>query len=403
VLGALGAKPATWSVVISGDESVVMTGFGSEEDARRVAALLQTRLHECQAALTENAGRNVEFVYDDVSDGPRPWWQRLLIRLGFAAAALGSLYVIDPLLLWVVPPVVLFVLAKRSVRHFSGMAKLTPLATAAVSGLVAAWFVIAIVPFSWTTWPIRHAGGRVDPVGKRMFPPLAGVLSICSVTFQRTGVNDRDLEFVRRALLPMSNMEMLDLSETQISDDGLKHLAGLTFRGIHLQRTNVTDAGLAHLKGNPKLCWLHLNNTRVTDAGMIHVKEMPELGRLHLDGTQITDVGMAKLQGLRHIVWLSLANTRVTDAGLAYVKDMPLYELKLGNTRVTDVGLEHLRDRKGLYRLELDNTLVTDAGLVHLEGFPRLGHLSLKNTQVTDAGIEKLKRKMPHPYLQVTR
>jgi len=59
------------------------------------------------------------------------------------------------------------------------------------------------------------------------------------------------------------------LYNTQITDAGLVHLAGLT----SLQELFVTDAGLVHLKGLTSLQTLGLGNTQVTDAGVAKLKE----------------------------------------------------------------------------------------------------------------------------------
>ena len=66
----------------------------------------------------------------------------------------------------------------------------------------------------------------------------------------------------------------LNLSSTEITDEGLMHLKGLTnLRGLDLWRTQITDAGLLHLKGLTKLQNLDLRDTKVTDAGVAELQQ----------------------------------------------------------------------------------------------------------------------------------
>jgi Leucine-rich repeat (LRR) protein len=59
------------------------------------------------------------------------------------------------------------------------------------------------------------------------------------------------------------------LSDTNVTDDGLKHLQGLTqLRTLDLSATNVTDAGLKHLQGLTELQILDLNGTKATGDGV---------------------------------------------------------------------------------------------------------------------------------------
>ena len=62
---------------------------------------------------------------------------------------------------------------------------------------------------------------------------------------------------------------MLNLNGTQVTDAGLKELAGLTqMQNLGLSRTQVTDAGLKELTGMKNLQMVNLVGTKVTDAGV---------------------------------------------------------------------------------------------------------------------------------------
>jgi hypothetical protein len=137
---------------------------------------------------------------------------------------------------------------------------------------------------------------------------------------------------------------------------------------LYLDGTQVTDAGLEHLKGLTALQGLSLDGTQVTDAGLEHLKGLTALQGLYLDGTQVTDAGLEHLKGLTALQWLYLDGTQVTDAGLEHLKGLTaLQELWLGDTQVTDAGLEHLQGLRSLEEVDLSNTKVTDEGVKKLQ------------------------------------
>ncbi len=65
------------------------------------------------------------------------------------------------------------------------------------------------------------------------------------------------------------NVVKLDLTQTEIDDEGLKRLEGLTDLESLSLGERVTDAGLVHLEGLPQLHALNLRATQVTAAGVL--------------------------------------------------------------------------------------------------------------------------------------
>ena len=93
------------------------------------------------------------------------------------------------------------------------------------------------------------------------------------------------------------NVVKVYLHNTQVTDAGLKELAGLTqLQTLYLTGTKVTDAGLKELAGLTRLQWLNLQGTKVTDEGLKELAGLKQLHMLFLDGTQVTDAGVQELQ-----------------------------------------------------------------------------------------------------------
>jgi len=234
---------------------------------------------------------------------------------------------------------------------------------------------------------------RLDPTDY-----CSRVLSqVQSLDLSDTQVSDAGLVHLQG----LSALQSLDLSDTQVSDAGLVHLQGLSaLQSLNLMNTQVSDTGLAHLQGLSALQSLNLSNapqtlfsfhTSVSDAGLIHLQGLNTLQSLNLSDTQVSDAGLVHLQGLSALQSLNLSYTQVSDAGLVHLQGLSaLQSLNLSSTQVSGAGLVHLQGLNTLQSLYLSSTQVSDAGLVHLQGLNTLQSLNLSSTQVSDAGLVHL-------------
>ncbi len=183
------------------------------------------------------------------------------------------------------------------------------------------------------------------------------------------------------ALAGLTRLQELDLSKGRITDEGLKHLQGLTnLRSLTLFWNNdVTDEGLRHLRGLTNLRRLDVSLCfDITDKGVSHLRGLTNLQYLGLDDTKIGDDGLVNIKGLCNLEKLTLNHTAVTDKGLAHLKELTrLKSLDLGSTRITDKGLEHLKGLTALRTLDLAASKVCGDGLVQLKELPTLRILRL--------------------------
>jgi Leucine-rich repeat (LRR) protein len=86
-------------------------------------------------------------------------------------------------------------------------------------------------------------------------------------------------------------------AKVQITDDGLKNLAGMTaLHSLDLTGTNITDEGLKHLAGMKDLQNLQLSSTKVTDAAVEQLTKLPKLQSLTLSNTKVTEAGVFALK-----------------------------------------------------------------------------------------------------------
>jgi Leucine-rich repeat (LRR) protein len=189
------------------------------------------------------------------------------------------------------------------------------------------------------------------------------------------------------------------LDRTNITDEGLEHLEGLTgLQQLFLSNTKITDDGLKYLKRLTRLQQLYLDGTDITGMGLKHLKDLTDLQVLDLSSApHITDAGLEYLTALTTLQELCLGDTWITDTGLEHLKNLnKLRFLDLSGTQnITDAGIAHLKSLNGLQRLMLNRTNITDAGMVHIVNLTGLQELDLSGTKVTDVGIKQLRQRLP--------
>jgi internalin A len=125
-------------------------------------------------------------------------------------------------------------------------------------------------------------------------------------------------------LKSLGELSDLDLSSTDVTDDGLANLAGLTnLVYLNLEGTQITDAGLIHLERLTKIETLYLPSNRITDAGLSDLTGLAKLSRLCLLGdSQVTDSGLRRLERLPNLIYLDLRGTQVTGAAVKELQEV---------------------------------------------------------------------------------
>lgn len=95
----------------------------------------------------------------------------------------------------------------------------------------------------------------------------------------------------------LGNVIELILTDTQITDEGLKEIAKLQrLETLQLSYTRITDAGIKDVAKSQQLGSLFLTDTQITDAGIKDVAKLQKLKMLRIRGTKVTKVGVAELK-----------------------------------------------------------------------------------------------------------
>ncbi len=121
--------------------------------------------------------------------------------------------------------------------------------------------------------------------------------SVTELTVSHLSSTEQVTVFDWRHLNGLKALKRLDLSVTDITDEGLEHITGLTaLETLYLGNTQVTDEGVEHLKALTALRTLDLSSAHITDEGLEHLSDLSALESLDLRYTQVTDARIARLK-----------------------------------------------------------------------------------------------------------
>ena len=177
--------------------------------------------------------------------------------------------------------------------------------------------------------------------------------------------SDTTDEHLKQLLKPeFRNLQELVLTDTAITNTGVKRVSHLSLEKLYLTGTNTSDEALKSLS------------------------KMSTLRRLSLKGTKMKGEGLSNLVHLP-IQKIYLNSTEVDDSCAKYLKQLPLNTLYLENTTFGDVGMNELRELS-IAAINISNTLVSDSSMPILQQFP-LQKAYIKGSKLSAASVEALR------------
>ena len=217
--------------------------------------------------------------------------------------------------------------------------------------------------------------------------------NVVSVGVNGHETNDEDIG----CLECLPGLALLNLSETKITDSGLRDVAKCyKLRVLEIAGTTVGDAGLRHLAHMKNLSALNLSNTRITNEGLAHLCTLKNLSSLELSNTRITDEGLVHLRTLTSLKDLEIAGTGIVGSGLRHLQPFAnLLFLGLASNKLAPGTLATVAALPSLEELDLSATNVDDSEIMYLEKSRCLRRLWLYRTSVSKERTESLRRKLP--------
>jgi hypothetical protein len=118
------------------------------------------------------------------------------------------------------------------------------------------------------------------------------------------------------------------------------------------------DADLPRLRERTQILLLDLTESRITDSGLELIASLPRLERLYLTSVvHVTDSGLRHVTKCQSLRELCILDTSVTDEGIGHLKGLKnLERLRIGSPDMSGAGIGHLMDIKTLSYLSLSIT-----------------------------------------------
>lgn len=147
-------------------------------------------------------------------------------------------------------------------------------------------------------------------------------------------------------------------------------LPGNPVIGVDFRKSKrLNNKFLYLLKSFKHLTTLDLSDTTISDAGMKEIHQLASLKSLTIARTGITDAGMQGINKLSNLTSLNLQSTRLINVGFKEICELKnLTDLNLMMTRVRNIqnmnlsNLENLKELKDIKQLYLGNTQATAKG-----------------------------------------
>lgn len=157
----------------------------------------------------------------------------------------------------------------------------------------------------------------------------------------RGKISDADLKKIASDLSSRSKLA-LDLSEFDIKGDGFKYLNNLDLFALSFDKTNFDNPKLSGLKMD-SLQVLDFSNSKISDEGLSSLSNLKNLRAISLTNCKnITDSAVCNLIKTHTLEELYLADTMVTDKSLACMANSKLTRLTFGKTNISNEGLKNL-------------------------------------------------------------
>ena len=213
------------------------------------------------------------------------------------------------------------------------------------------------------------------------FDGLESLTDLREVRLARTHISDSVLE----RFSALRDLEVLHLSDNELSDDGLVHIVPLT---------RLMDLDLSH-------------NSRISSDGLKHLRNCARLERLDLRYTSVDLRGLSHLGGLTNIKELRYFGTINADdehthlSALRALKQLRFLEI---GSRLNEYHLQQIGDLQGILTLKLHDTKVSDTGINALSRLTSLRAVSLwlSGTDTALATMSEM-RSLTHIEVNVSR
>ena len=221
-------------------------------------------------------------------------------------------------------------------------------------------------------------------LGAEQWERIGGLAGLKKITVygKAAGLNDATVP----QLLKLKNLESLSADGAQLSDSGLRVLAGCT---------GLRSVSFFHLS---------FRLEGFTGEGFAAWEALPNLEKLTVAGMSMGDAGFAAISKIKTLKELRTWHTAQSEAGNALIAFLPnLTSLMLGQRlpgegkppSLTDVSLKTIATIKTLESLEIGEARFSLDALRQLGALPHLKKLKITKTEIAGPDIMTLQAELP--------
>lgn len=201
-------------------------------------------------------------------------------------------------------------------------------------------------------------------------------------------ISETSMTYIAR----MRNLRRLDLARCSLNDDWLIHLKNLPLESLSLSDCDITNDGMQHLAKIRTLKLIHLNGCNsIGDEGVKKLAELP-LAELHLARTSITNSGIKHLTACKSLLKLDVSRSKVTSSALVDLASMHgLRSLDFSGIPVKTNDLScFLKGPSQLWVLNVSRCGIQDDGVKVFAALPLLRKLNISHNPFTSKGVSYL-------------
>jgi len=221
---------------------------------------------------------------------------------------------------------------------------------------------------------------------------VGALKSLQRLNLTLTLVTDPWLEQIRN----LTNLRVISLASAKCSGAGYKFLSNLKrLETANFHTAPVDDAGLAGISKVPSHERLEVVHTHFTDAGAKALSKLVNLERLQMGSRDATGAAVKPLTGLKKLRELDLHDKQASVEGVRYASEIQSLRVLRVYGPIKDEGAQPIARLKNLEVLLVPSAQITDASLATFASLSRLKRLEIQGNKVTDSAIATLKAAIP--------
>ena len=214
----------------------------------------------------------------------------------------------------------------------------------------------------------------------------AAIPNLEKLWLKGTNANDETL----LAISNMKKLRVLELRDTQITDQGLTYLIGGKINDLAVSGTSITDKGVESI-GRLPLKKLAIWDTKISADGLAGLDKCQQLEMLTVGRTPLSQISLQTLSKLTALTELHLSHIHnLHDDDLRYISKLKLQKLYLDDCPLTDNAAKYVDSIKSLKYLNMNQTKIGDKFLGNIEDLKLLEQICLEDVNTTDVGIRSL-------------